>query len=103
MSSYGLFIIISPGTCISNGQNLSISIPIKWQSADVEQDTMNLPQMLFSIRCEVNPFRTNFRRKLSMKEIYCVKSCETELSNEHVVHCQELNLNPEIIFFKILK
>ena len=38
-----------------------------------------------------------------MKEIYCAKSCQTELANEHLVYCQELNSNPEIIFFKILK
>ena len=46
--------------------------------------------------------RTNFRRIPTMKEIYCVKSCQTELDNEHLVYCQELNSNPEIIFFKIL-
>ena len=57
---------------------------------------------LFSLRCEVNPLRTNFRRNLTMKELYCVKSCQTELDNEHLVYCQELNSNPEIIFFKIL-
>ena len=31
---------------------------------------------LFSLRCEVNPFRTNFRRNLSMKQIHCIKNCQ---------------------------
>ena len=53
---------------------------------------------LFSLRCEVNPLRTNFRRNSSMKEIYCVKSCQTELDNGHLVYCQELNSNLEIHF-----
>ena len=37
-----------------------------------------------------------------MKEIYCVKSCQTKLNNDHLVYCQELNSNQEIFFFKIL-
>ena len=40
---------------------------------------------LFSCRCEVNPLRTNFRRNLRVKQIHCVKNCQTELDNEHLV------------------
>ena len=57
---------------------------------------------LFSLRCEVNPLRANFRRNLNMKENICVKECLTELDNEHLVFCPKLNSNPEISFLNIL-
>ena len=64
--------------------------------------TLEDQRYLLSLRCEVNPLRTNFKRNLSMKKVHCVKTCQTELDNEHLVYCSKMNSNPEINFFKLL-
>ena len=60
-------------------------------------------QYIFSLRCEVNPLRENFKRNTNIEKIHCVKNCQAELDNTHLVFCPKLNENPEINFSKILK
>ena len=64
--------------------------------------TLEDQRYLLSLRCEVNPLRSNFKRNLSMKKVHCVKTCQTVLDNEHLVYCSKINSNPEINFFKLL-
>ena len=33
--------------------------------------------------------------------MHCVKNCQTELDNEHLVYCPQINSDPEINFWKL--
>jgi hypothetical protein len=57
---------------------------------------------LFSLRSEMNPLSTNFKRNKNMNETFCVKTCESLLDNQHLVLCQILNPNSNITYMKIL-
>ena len=50
----------------------------------------------------MNILKLNFRRKESMISSFCIKSCNKELDNEHLVFCQEINKNSEVRFENIL-
>ena len=59
-------------------------------------------RFLFSIRCEMNILKSNFKRNNSIISTFCIKSCNKELDNEHIVYCKELNENSSLRYEDIL-
>ena len=46
---------------------------------------------LFSLRTKNNHIKINFPKDKNMKIAYCIKKCNTELDNEHIVWCKNMN------------
>ena len=65
---------------------------------------MNLEdqRLVFSLRCEMNPLKTNFRRNMKMKEEYCVTECMKELDNSHITWCEILNKTEDYRYENLL-
>ena len=50
----------------------------------------------------MNILKSNFRRNRSITERFCIKSCNIEIDNEHLVYCKELNGKSLLRFEHIL-
>ena len=57
---------------------------------------------IFSLRCEMNILKSNFKRNKNLNERYCIRSCMKEINNEHLIYCTKLNENSEIYFEHVL-
>ena len=56
---------------------------------------------LFSLRCAIFILKLNLRRNENMISSFCIKSCNQELDNEHLVFYQEINKNNLVRFENI--
>ena len=82
---------------------------IKYESLEL-QDYLNPSsnilienqRFLFSLRCEMNILKSNFKRNTNMIARYCIKSCKKEIVNEHLIYCSELNGDSEVKYEHIL-
>jgi hypothetical protein len=59
-------------------------------------------RLMFSLRCEMNPLKSNFRRNMEMKEEYCVQECGKELDNSHITWCDILNTKEDYTYENLL-
>ena len=59
-------------------------------------------RFLFSLRCEMNQLKTNFKGNESIEPRFGIKSCKQDLDNEHLFFCQKINTQSEIRFHHIL-
>ena len=60
-------------------------------------------RIIFSIRCEMNIFKSNFKGNRNIHEKYCIKSCMKEIDHEHLVYyCRELNGKSEVNYEYVL-
>ena len=82
---------------------------IKYENLELQdylQPSSNLKledqRFLFSLRCEMNVLKTNFKRNESIGSNTCIKSCMQEIDNEHLVFCKEMNKESELRFEHIL-
>ena len=50
----------------------------------------------------MNPLKVNFSRKESLKEAYCVNSCQERIDNEHLTWCEKLNAENDFRFSHLL-
>ena len=71
---------------------------IKYQQLEIQDYltpsanlTLEDQQLIFSLRCEMIPLKVNFSRKESLKEAYCVNSCQQIIDNEHLTWCEKFN------------
>ena len=57
---------------------------------------------MFSLRCEMNPLKPNFKRNSRIKEEYCVQECMKKLDNYHITWRDKINKETEHRFTDIL-
>ena len=48
-------------------------------------------KLIFSLRCEMNLIRFNFKRNMNISPEYCIKQCQQELNNSHLTWCSHIN------------
>ena len=58
-------------------------------------------RLLFSLRCEMNLLKPNFKRNKSMVSSFCIANCKQVLDNEHLVYCEKMNKDSGIRFENI--
>ena len=68
-----------------------------WSNLNIEDQ-----RIIFSIRSEMNPLKSNFRRNNKMEVEYCVKKCGQEIDNEHLTWCKYMNEESEFKYMNIL-
>ena len=68
-----------------------------WSNLNIEDQ-----RTIFSIRSEMNPLKSNFRRNNKMEVEYCVKQCGQEMDNEHLAWCRYINEESEFKYLNIL-
>ena len=59
-------------------------------------------RFIFSLRSEMNPLKSNFKRNHKMEAEFCLKKCGKELNNEHLVWCSFINEDNEHRYNDIL-
>ena len=59
-------------------------------------------RFIFSLRCEMNPIKNNFKRNMIMNTEYCIKSCQKELDNQHITWCDKMNEEKDFRFEHLL-
>ena len=68
---------------------------IKYESLEL-QDYLNPSsnisienqRLLFSLRCQMNILKSNFKRNTNISARYCIKSCKKEIDNEYLRDCR---------------
>ena len=68
-----------------------------WSNLRIEDQ-----RFIFSIRSEMNPIKSNFRRNNKMEAEFCIEKCGKELDNEHLTWCQYLNKENDFKYSDIL-
>ena len=58
---------------------------------------------IFSLRCEMNLIRLNFKRNINISPEYCIKQCQQELDNTHLTWCRYMNKENDFRFTHLLK
>ena len=65
--------------------------------------TIENQRFIFSLGCEMNPIKKNFERNKNMNQEVCIKTCLTELDNQHLKWCDKKNKEQDFRFEHLLK
>ena len=60
-------------------------------------------KLLFSLRCEMNYLKSNFKRNKQISPEYCINECKRELDNSHLTWCEKINKEEDFRFIHLLK
>ena len=78
--------------------SLQLENPLNsWSNLRIEEQ-----RFIFSVRSEMNPLKSNFKRNNKMEVEFCIKKFRTELDNEHLVWCKFINEESDYRYNDIL-